>query len=165
VGRELGRYLRRFGGPQRDDNIDASLMGLAWPFAVVPDDAALAATLAAIERELYDDLGVHRYRFDGYDGEVEEAGAELRQGGGAWPLLTFWLAIVLARRGRRDDALTALRRGLEAADAAGHLPEQRFGPGDPRVGVTPLLWSHMTFALALEELGLLPPPPNEGEQA
>jgi GH15 family glucan-1,4-alpha-glucosidase len=152
----LGRYLRRFGGPQLDDNIDASLLGLCWPFDVVPVDAALAATLASIERELYDDLGLRRYRYDGYDGEVDASGAELRQGGGAWPLLTFWLAIVLQRRGRVDDALRALRIGLEAADAAGHLPEQRFGPGDPRVGVTPLLWTHMMCVLALAELGLLP---------
>ena len=156
VDPQLGRYLRRFGGPQRDDNVDASLLGLVWPFAVVPDDDALAATLATIERELYDELGVRRYRFDGYDGEVEESGAELRQGGGAWPLLTFWLAIVLQRRGRRADALAALRRGLASADANGHLPEQRFAPGDPRIGVRPLLWSHMMCVLALAELGLLP---------
>lgn len=151
---ELGRYPRRFGGPRRDDTIDASLLGLAWPFNVVPDDAALAATLTAIERDLCDDLGVRRYRYDGYDGEVEEVGAELRQGGGAWPLLTFWRAIVLQRRGRRDDALRALLTGMAAADELGHLPEQRFGPGDPRVGVSPLLWSHMMFALAVAELGL-----------
>jgi GH15 family glucan-1,4-alpha-glucosidase len=156
VDPRLGRYLRRFGGPQRDDNPDASLMGLAWPFDVVPNDAALAATLDAIERELVDERGVHRYRFDGYDGEVEEAGAEIRQGAGAWPLLTFWLAIVLHRRGRRADALHTFETALAAADARGHFPEMRFGPGDPRRGVRPLLWSHMKFVLAAAELGLLP---------
>jgi GH15 family glucan-1,4-alpha-glucosidase len=156
VDGQLGRYLRRFGGPQRDDNPDASLLGLAWPFDVVPDDDALARTIETIERELYDDLGVHRYRFDGYDGEVEEAGAEIRQGGGAWPLLTFWLAIVLNRRGRRADALRAFHNALSTVDDLGHFPEMRFSPGDPRRGVRPLLWTHMKFALAAAELGLLP---------
>lgn len=157
VDARLGRYVRRFGGPQRDDNIDASLLGLAWPFDVVPDDAALAATLATIERKLYGPRGVARYWFDGYDGEVESAGAELRQGGGAWPLLTFWLSIVLRRRGRVEEALRALGIGMAAANRDGHLPEMCFEPDDPRLGVTPLLWSHVMFVLALAELDLLPP--------
>jgi GH15 family glucan-1,4-alpha-glucosidase len=158
VDPQLGRYLRRFGMPARDVNIDASLMALAWPFDIVPDDDALAATITAIESDLVTELGVQRYIFDGYDGEVEEVGAELRQGAGAWPLLTFWLAIVLHRRGRRADALRLLRIGMESADADGYLPEQRFAPGDSRVGVKPLLWSHMTFILALAEQNMLPEP-------
>lgn len=157
VDAELGRYTRRFGGPQRDLNPDASLMGLVWPFDIVPVDDALSRTVAAIESDLLDGLGVRRYIFDGYDGEVEEIGAELRQGGGAWPLLTFWFAIVLERLGRRDDALRVFRSGLESANDDGHFPEQRWRDGDSRVGVTPLLWSHMKFILALSELDLLPP--------
>jgi len=153
---ELGRYLRRFGMPEKDVNIDASLLGLAWPFDVVPDDNALIETIADVERQLLDDNGVHRYLFDGYDGEVDEVGSEIRQGAGAWPLLTFWLAIVLNRRGRREDAERVFRIGVESADANGHVPEQRFRSGDPRVGVSPLLWSHMKFLLAADELGLLP---------
>ena len=64
----LRRYLRRFGGYQRDDNTDASPMGLAWPFDVVADDDNLERTIAAIERDLCDELGVRRYQFDGYEG-------------------------------------------------------------------------------------------------
>ena len=153
----MRRYMRRFGGPQHDANPDASLMGLVWPFDVVPVDDALLRTVEAIERDLLDDLGVHRYIFDGYDGEVEEVGAELRQGGGAWPLLTFWFAVVLSRLGRRDEALRVFHVGLQSADDNGHLPEQRWQKGDDRVGVSPLLWSHTKFLIALDELELLPP--------
>jgi GH15 family glucan-1,4-alpha-glucosidase len=157
VDPRLGRYLRRFGMPVVDANPDASLIGLVWPFDVVPRDDALRATVAAIEDHLLTGIGVHRYVFDGYDGEVEEIGAELRQGAGAWPLLTFWLAIALNRLGRRDDAMRVFRIGLESADAQGRFPEQRFAGGDGRSGVSPLLWSHMMFTLALLELDLLPP--------
>jgi len=156
VDPELGRYLRRFGMPAVDANPDASLIGLAWPFNVVDDDAALDATMSAVERDLLRENGLHRYVHDGYDGEVEDVGAELRQGAGAWPLLTFWLAIVLNRRGRPDDAERVFRIGLASADANGHFPEQRFLAADDRVGVSPLLWSHMMFALAVAELDLLP---------
>jgi GH15 family glucan-1,4-alpha-glucosidase len=153
---ELGRYLRRSGMPERDDNIDASLLGLVWPFDVVQHDSVLVATVEEIERHLLDDTGVRRYRFDGYDGEVVEVGAEIRQGAGAWPLLTFWLAIVYHRLGRQDEATRLFRIGVESANDMGHLPEQRFRAEDTRVGVSPLLWSHMKFLLAADELGLLP---------
>jgi GH15 family glucan-1,4-alpha-glucosidase len=152
---ELGRYLRRSGMPERDTNIDASLMGLIWPFDVVPVDDRLRRTIADIEEHLVDDIGVHRYRFDGYDGEVDEVGAEIRQGAGAWPLLTFWLSIVYHRLGRRDDALRMFRLGAESSDSSEHFPEQRFRAGDRRVGVSPLLWSHMKFVIAAQEIGLL----------
>lgn len=156
VDPDSGRYLRRFGMPAIDSNPDASLIGLAWPFDIVDDDDRLDRTIAAVERDLLRDNGLYRYIFDGYDGEVEEAGAELRQGAGAWPLLTFWFAIVLYRRGRRDDAERVFRIGLASADVHGHLAEQRFLAGDDRTGVSPLLWSHMMFVLAAAEIGLLP---------
>lgn len=143
-------------GPEWQPHQAGTLLGPAWPFDVVPDNAALAGTREAIERELYDELGVHRYRFDGYDGEVEEAGAEIRQGAGAWPLLTVRLAIDLLRRGRQVAALHAFENALSMADRRGHFPEMRLAPGDPRSGVRPLLWTHMMFVLAAQELGLLP---------
>lgn len=153
--RELGRYLRRFGMPAKDENPDASLIGLVWPFDVVSADATLTATIEAVTTSLLDEAGLHRYVFDGYDGEVDEIGAELRQGGGAWPLLTFWLAIVLHRRGEHAEASRIFEIGLDSANADGHLPEQRWQAGDHRVGVAPLLWSHMMFAIAAVELNLL----------
>lgn len=152
----LGWFRRRFGPIGNDPNPDASLAGLVWPFDVLPERDRLIGMVRTIEQRLLGEQGVYRYEYDSYDGEVEVAGAELRQGAGAWPLLTFWLAIAQNRLGDHEAALRTFRIGLAAADENGHLPEQVFPPGDPRVGVKPLLWSHMMFVLAAEELGLLP---------
>jgi len=151
-----GHYLRRFGPIGDDPVIDASLIGLAWPFDVLSEAERVQATVAEIETRLLSELGVYRYLFDGYDGEVERVGAELRQGAGAWPLLTFWLAIVRQRLGQPDRAREIYRIGLDNIDPDGYLPEQVFPVGGERIGVRPLLWSHMMFVLATLELGLLP---------
>jgi GH15 family glucan-1,4-alpha-glucosidase len=153
---DLGHYLRRFGPIGDDPVIDASLMGLAWPFDVLDDAERVRETVAEIETRLLSELGVYRYLFDGYDGEVERVGAELRQGAGAWPLLTFWLAIVRQRLGDAERAREIYRIGLDNIEPDGYLPEQVFPADDERIGVRPLLWSHMMFVLATLELGLLP---------
>ena len=149
-----GHYLRRFGPVGSDANIDASLIGLAWPFDV-GNNKRVRATVAQVEGQLLSSLGLYRYLFDGYDGEVERIGAELRQGAGAWPLLTFWLAIVLSRLGSRERALEIYQLGVKNIPPDGYIPEQVFPEGDVRVGVRPLLWSHMMFVLATQELEIL----------
>jgi len=150
-----GHYFRRFGPVGSDVNIDASLIGLAWPFDI-GNNKRVRATVAQVEVQLFSSLGLYRYLFDGYDGEVERIGAELRQGAGAWPLLTFWLAIVLSRLGSRERALEIYRLGVENIPPDGYMPEQVFPIGDNRIGVRPLLWSHMMFVLATLELNMLP---------
>jgi GH15 family glucan-1,4-alpha-glucosidase len=87
---------------------------------------------------------------------VERICAELRQGAGAWPLLTFWLAIVQSRLGNRERALEIYQLGVENIAPDGYIPEQLFPAGDSRVGVRPLLWSHMMFVLATLELDMQP---------
>ncbi len=142
-----GRFTKTLGGAE----LDASLLGCVWPFEVVGARDPLAlATVAAIERDLLRG-GVHRYPTDTY------------YGGGEWVLLTAWLAIVLARQGRRADA-EALRAWIEAhAEPDGALPEQvredlvsppsfdewvgRWGPP-----ASPLTWSHAMYLLLIDEL-------------
>jgi GH15 family glucan-1,4-alpha-glucosidase len=153
---EQGHYQRRLGPVGNDPVIDASLIGLAWPFDVRHAPERVQATVAEIETRLLSELGVYRYPFDGYDGEVERVGAELRQGAGAWPLLTFWLAIVCQRLGQPEHAREIYRIGLDNIAPDGYIPEQVFPTDDDRIGVRPLLWSHMMFVLATLELGLLP---------
>jgi len=151
----LGQYARRFGRSGNDSNVDASLLGLIWPFSVIDDEDRLHAIVDGVEARLLSEIGVYRYVYDVYDGEVDEWGTELQQGAGAWPVLTFWLAIAHSRLGDRTRALQTFQIGLESVDAEGFFPEQVFPPGDPRVGVKPRLWSHTMFALAADELGLL----------
>ncbi len=71
-----GHFVKFEGRP----GVDASLLGLAVPYGVVPpDDPRLRATVAEIERTLQRSSGVHRYAADTYFG------------GGEWILLAAWL--------------------------------------------------------------------------
>lgn len=144
-----GHYTKRVGS----EEVDASLLWLATPFGLVDeDDPVFARTLERIERELVVDGGVIRYRADTF------------YGGGAWVLLTAWLAWHHARHGRRGRAAELLA-WVEAQRAEdGSLPEQvptsrsdawflrwwteRWGPSARR-----LLWSHATTSLARAEMG------------
>ena len=138
-----------FGLAPGDPRVDGSLTWLSVPFGVLPpDDPRVAATIAAIERDLVGPSGgVYRYLGDTY------------YGGGEWLLLTSSLAWHAAVAGRADVAaeLAAWVRGQ--ASPNGDLPEQvtthaqvpdmvepwveRWGPV-----ANPLLWSHAMFLIA-----------------
>ncbi|PWC05355.1 glycoside hydrolase family 15 protein [Agromyces badenianii] len=131
--------------------VDASLASVVGLLGVVPGDSEPGrATIAAIERELTVDGGVHRYVDDTF------------YGGGQWPLLSCMLGIAEVRSGNRDRARELLDWAVATAGADGALPEQvgrhllapervdewveRWGPV-----AQPLLWSHaMVIRLAVE---------------
>ncbi len=147
--RTTDRLFLRNSGKLADRNVDASLLGLLWPFAVVePSDPRFRSTVERIETTLVSQGGVRRFQFDYFDSE----GAAW-EGGGAWPLLNFWLAIVWHRLGDDHKARAYYDWVLERVDQ--FIPEQLFD--DFRVGIYPLAWSHALFVLATAELGLLPP--------
>lgn len=134
--------------------VDANLLFLAVPDAVVPlDGTVFQRTLSRIEAELVDG-GVHRYRGDTF------------YGGGEWVVLTGFLGWCYARLGRRADAQRCLAWMTEQADAEGHLPEQvpaclyapaMLGEWERRWGrvATPLLWSHAMYLILADELAAL----------
>ena len=74
-------------------------------------------------------------------------------GAGAWPLLTFWMSIVQNKMGNRERAGKYFWLAVNQIRDDLLIPEQVFPEGDPRVGVKPLLWSHMMFVHAAKELG------------
>jgi isomaltose glucohydrolase len=139
-----GRFAR---GPA-DERVDASLLWLGVPFAVVPPgDPRLEATVAAIRRDLLGaGGGVYRYLGDTY------------YGGGEWILLACSLGWHDARAGNAD-AVEAIREWVRAqARPNGDLPEQvtahaqapaMVAPWVERWGpvATPLLWSHAMYLL------------------
>ena len=154
-GRRGGEAWTKWDG---SPEVDASLLWMAAPFALVPpSDGRFEATLRRIEEELVSaDGGVHRYVGDSY------------YGGGAWLLLTASLGRVYVRRNRPGDRDRALRclRWMEAQAAPdGGMPEQvathAFHPefidhwratwGE---SACPLLWSHATYLALRAELGL-----------
>lgn len=134
--------------------VDGSLAACVVPFGLVDaDDDRAGATLAAVQRDLDTDGGVHRFRGDVF------------YGGGQWLLLSALLGWNLAARGDRNGALHHLRWIADQAGPAGDLPEQVAGhllhpaTRDEWVAkwgpvASPLLWSHGMYLILADELGL-----------
>lgn len=137
--------------------VDASLASVVGLLEVVPAGSELGrATIAAIERDLTVDSGVHRYRDDTF------------YGGGRWPLLSCMLGLAQLRAGDVARARELLAWAVATADAEGSLPEQvgghllapdrvdewveRWGPV-----AQPLLWSHAMVMRLAVELGEVAP--------
>jgi GH15 family glucan-1,4-alpha-glucosidase len=141
--------LRKWLG---SDAVDASLLAAVAPFDVI-DDPVAARTVRAIEADLADDNGVHRFRADRF------------YGGGRWPVLAGLLGEVYVRQGRVDEARRQLEWMACTADADGVFPEQvsdrllapghldewvqRWGPV-----ARPLLWSHGEYLALSAQLGM-----------
>ncbi|MFA5413588.1 MAG: glycoside hydrolase family 15 protein [Patescibacteria group bacterium] len=144
------KYFYRNKGKISDKNIDASLLGLVWPFEIFEaKDERIINTISKVEEKIVVDGGVHRFEQDYFDGE-----GSAQEGGGAWPLLNFWMAIYWAKNGDREKALSYYNWVLERIEKFnGFIPEQIFD--DFRVGVYPLVWSHAMFILASRELGFI----------
>lgn len=131
-----GLYQTHWVG--EDERIDAALLGLAFPFAVLdPLDERMQATARAIEERLWnhDVGGLHRYEGDGY------------MGGNPWLLTTFWLAIYHCTAGNRERAGELYRWCLEQANRHLLLPEQADKNHGGPAWVMPLNWSHAMFVL------------------
>jgi len=156
-----GRFVKHIWPPQGDapakpmarSTVDASLIGMAYPFKVLDaHDPLMISTTQEIMEKLYrPEGGVYRYRQDVY------------YGGGEWILLTAWLAIHNLRLGKRDLAIMMMTWIEAQADARGNLPEQvsdhllapshyeswvqKWGPV-----AKPLLWSHAMYLILCQEL-------------
>jgi GH15 family glucan-1,4-alpha-glucosidase len=143
------------------DAVDGSLPACIVPFGLIRRDSPVAAaTLAAVQRDLDVDGGVHRFR------------ADVFYGGGQWLLLSALLGWNLAAAGDLSSAWRHLRWIANHADSDNQLPEQ--SPGDllhpehrqewvDRWGpvANPLLWAHGMYLILADELGLLDPTPQD----
>ena len=119
-----------------DATVDASLLGLAYPFAVLAhDDARLVATIDAVAAALEVGPGLLRYPDDTY------------VGGNPWLLTRLWLGL-----SRRAPGAAVVADGVDAVAAcatdAGLLAEQVDAVTGRPVWVVPLAWSHAFLALA-----------------
>lgn len=142
---EEGKYFYRTAGKINDSNIDASLLGLVWPFEIYePQSKEIIEMVKKIEQEIVINGGVHRYQFDYYDGE-----GSAQEGSGAWPILNFWLSIYWTLAGDKKKAIDYYEWVLKRLDKDGYqnyIPEQIFD--DFRQGIYPLAWSHAMFIIA-----------------
>lgn len=135
--------------------VDGSLASVLYPLEVFPADSAIGlATISAIESQLTEGNGVHRYLADTFFG------------GGQWPLLSCMLGLAHSRAGNPVRARELLEWAATTVTPSGDMPEQvaehlldpsmtkewvdRWGPV-----ATPLLWSHAMFARLAVELDIL----------
>lgn len=146
---QAGTFVKHTG----NDGVDASLLWLANPFAVISaDDPIMRRTVARIIDELTGPSGgLRRYCGDTF------------YGGGEWVLLTAWLGAHLAAIGDLGGARQRLDWVESMFTPDGHLPEQvtehpqapdmvapwvmRWGPV-----ATPLLWSHAMHLVLIRSL-------------
>ncbi len=143
-----GHFVKYVG----TDDVDASLLGLAVPYALFPlDDPRIQHTVEQIEARLRKGGGVHRYEADTY------------YGGGEWVLLTAWLGWYYALSGAREKAQSIKHWIEEQADHESLLPEQvpetlndpaMYKPWRDRWGeiARPLLWSHAKYLILCNAL-------------
>jgi isomaltose glucohydrolase len=143
-----GRFAK---GPE-DDRVDASLLSLATPFALVdPGDPVMAQTVRAIRAELSSPTGgIRRYLGDTF------------YGGNPWIMLTAWLGWHERRVGQ-DAVAAAAQAWVEARAGEGDtLAEQILDEPQAADLVTfwigkwgpvadPLLWSHAKYILMATE--------------
>lgn len=145
-----GRFLRNKGNETSDWNVDASLLGLVWPFSIFKhDNPKFVNTVKKIEEEIVILGGVHRFENDMYDGEGSG-----NEGAGAWPLLNFWISVYWSIAGdkvKAEEYFDWVLDKLEEDDYKNFIPEQIF-EDDLRRGVYPLAWSHAMFILAVDKL-------------
>ncbi len=146
----LDYFVRSFG-ELPDRRIDASIMGLVYPFEIYePNDARIIATINEIEDKLSVNGGIHRYEHDEYDGWMLN-GEQRKKGAGAWPLLNLWLSVYFQRKGDNNKANYYYSWVLDRIKDNGFIPEQIFD-NDIQVSVSPLLWAHVMFIIASKEL-------------
>jgi len=146
-----GKFFVRSHGKLSDERIDASMLGLVYPFEVFdPSGKKIKSTVKEIEKKLVIGGGVHRYEHDDYDGWMFD-GFHRKKGAGAWPLLNFWLSIYYSKLGKKRKAEKYFDWVVDRIDD--YIPEQMFD-NDIQVSVSPLTWSHVMFLLAGRKLGL-----------
>lgn len=148
-----GLFVRSYG-QLIDKRLDASLLGLVYPFQIYePKDPSIISTITEIEKRLVINGGLHRYEYDDYDGWMHE-GVQRNKGAGAWPLLNFWMAIYYSLKGDKPNAERYYTWVLDRVDAGGYIPEQIFDNGI-QISICPLVWSHAMFLIASKLLGYL----------
>jgi GH15 family glucan-1,4-alpha-glucosidase len=132
-----GHFVDYYGS----DKLDASLLILPLVNFLPAEDPRMAATIAAIERELMDG-GLVRRKPAKNDGRDE----------GAFLVCSCWLADCMAKQGRHDEARTMLERVIGLSNDVGLLSEEYHVPTRRLIGNIPQALTHLgviNTALAL----------------
>ncbi|TAL80676.1 MAG: glycoside hydrolase family 15 protein [Beijerinckiaceae bacterium] len=138
---KCGYFTQSFGSSE----LDASLLMIPIVGFLPVDDPRVAATVAAIERDLLKGGFVARYHTEG--------GADgLPPGEGVFLACSFWLADVYLLQGRDDEANALMDQLLALRNDLGLLSEEYDPRAKRQVGNFPQAFSHL--ALVRTALGL-----------
>ncbi len=141
------------------DRLDASLLMIPLVGFLRARDPRVVGTVAAIERELLRDGFVERYRADD-----ENVGVDgLPPGEGVFLPCSFWLAAVLVRQGRKQEALALFERLLSLRNDLGLVSEEYDPEGKRLVGNFPQAFTHLALvetAYSMEKLA-----PRDSQEA
>ncbi len=142
----VGAFTQSYGL----DRLDASLLMIPLVGFLPADDERVAATVAAIERELVEDGLVARYLADEQNTHVDG----LPPGEATFLPCSFWLAQVYALQGRLDQAEKLFERLLGLRNDLGLLSEEYDVQAGRLVGNFPQAFTHLALvdaALTLDE--------------
>jgi GH15 family glucan-1,4-alpha-glucosidase len=132
---ELGSFVQYFGS----DRLDASSLLIPLVGFLRADDPRVVGTVEAIQRDLTRDGFVERYRAD--DENVDVDG--LPPGEGVFLPCSFWLVAVLAKQGRRDEAVELYERLLGLRNDLGLISEEYDPERGRLVGNFPQAFTHI----------------------
>jgi GH15 family glucan-1,4-alpha-glucosidase len=134
---ELNSFTQSYGSKR----LDASLLIIPLVGFLPADDPRMIGTVAAIERELFQDGLVYRYT---HDEEVRSVDG-LPPGEGAFLPCTFWLADNFALQGRVDEAQELFERLLELRNDLGLLAEEWDPATRRQLGNFPQAFTHVAL--------------------
>jgi GH15 family glucan-1,4-alpha-glucosidase len=133
---ERNAFTQYYGATE----LDASLLTIPLVGFLPPEDPRVAATTAAIERELMEGGFVKRYR-----SEAAPAVDGLPPGEGVFLPCSYWLCDNYALSGRLDEARALFERLLSLRNDLGLLSEQ-YEPASKRLlGNFPQAFSHVSL--------------------
>lgn len=132
----LGTFTQYYGATE----VDASLLQIPLLGFLPCSDPRVGGTIAAVERELYEDGFLHRYRTR-RDGDVDG----LPAGEGAFLACSFWLADAYMLQGRHDEAHALFERLLSLTNDLGLLAEEVDVRTGRHLGNFPQAFSHVSL--------------------
>ncbi len=141
---EKGAYSQYYGS----DELDASVLLMGLVGFLSATDLRFASTVDAIRRELTRDGLVLRY-LSHADGNVDG----LPAGEGVFLPCSFWLAEVLARQGKIDEARELFERLLDIRNDVGLLAEEYDPVAACQLGNFPQAFTHLALVGAALAIG------------
>jgi GH15 family glucan-1,4-alpha-glucosidase len=141
---EKQAYSQYYGS----DELDASVLLMALVGFVPPTDERFVSTVEAIRRELTVEGLVCRY-ISHADGNVDG----LPAGEGVFLPCSFWLAEVLARQGKIDEARELFERLLDLRNDVGLLAEEYDPVAGRQLGNFPQAFTHLALVGAAMAIG------------